>query len=73
MMARLQIQIDKLGASNYSYWPIDMKYNLLDMSAFDIVTEVEKSEIDVDKNITAKDVKDFHPRKRLSLTINYLN
>lgn len=63
-MAIMQVQIDKLIASNYSNWQIDTKYFLLECNAWNIVTRDKKEpEDDAEKGVTAKNVRDFKSKK----------
>lgn len=65
----VQIQIDKLGDSNYLNWQIDTKYLLLEHNTSDIVTEDEKEpEVNIVKGMTVKDIRNFKSRKRLALS-----
>lgn len=54
---------------SHNFWTATFEKN-----AFDIATEVEKKpEIDADKIVKAKVVKDFHIRKRLASSTTYSN
>ena len=70
MMLQTNNQIPKLAATNYASWAIDMKFLLLEKNCYDIVTGTEKEPTG---DSAKTELKDFNIRKRLALSILYLN
>lgn len=67
------IPIDKLTSDNYQTWSTDVKFLLIQIDAWDIITGTEKIPNLEDKSITKSDVRDFERRSRNALSIIYLN
>ncbi|GFU89648.1 retrovirus-related Pol polyprotein from transposon TNT 1-94 [Trichonephila clavipes] len=66
-------QIEKLGAYNYPTWVTDIKYLLLEKNCYNIVLAKEETPHKSDPGFLQKDYNECISRKRLSLTLIYLN
>ena len=71
-------QIQKLSATNYNSWSINVKFLLHEKNCFDIVNGREVLPVEGEATatkpaVTKSEVNDFLVRKRLALSIIFLN